>query len=323
FDGIDRAAEDRARALDLAGLGPVEAMIRHLRDRHGLAVQDGDLAEHGVMWRLDRRQGRLLLARGAPAESRAFWMAQVVAQAEDGARFDRVIRRSPLMTADARALARVGLVNYYAGALMMPYDRFRAAAHDSRHDIERLQHQFGASFEQVCHRLSTLQGPGREGVPFYFLKTDIAGNVLKSSSANSFRLSRFGGPCPLWNVFRAFGMPGQISVQLSRTTDDALYLNVARTVGHAGQSYFDRPRLVAVVLGCAVSDARDMVYATGLALGDPRIAVPIGPGCRGCDRVDCRHRAVPAIGQPLDVGSEERGVVPYRIGSHRPGGRLA
>jgi hypothetical protein len=47
--------------------------------------------------------------------------------------------------------------------------------------------RFGVSFEQACHRLSTLQRVEARGVPFFFLRVDPAGNVSKRFSAG-FRL---------------------------------------------------------------------------------------------------------------------------------------
>ena len=213
----------------------------------------------------------------------------------------------------ARALARVGLGNYFAGAVMMPYGRFLREAQALRYDVERLQSRFGASFEQVCHRLSTMQRPSAPGIPFYLVKTDIAGNVLKRSSATRFKFARFGGPCPLWNVYRTFAQPGRLLVQVAQTPDGVSYLNIARTVGRDGGAYLSRPRNVAVVIGCETGYAAQTVYAAGLDLRDASIAEPIGPGCRACERSDCRHRAVPPVSQALDVGTVERGVVPYRI----------
>jgi predicted transcriptional regulator len=207
----------------------------------------------------------------------------------------------------------VGLANYFAGALILPYRQFLTEAQAVRYDIERLQSRFSVTFEQVCHRLSTLQRPRAAGIPFWFLKADIAGNVLKRSSATRFQFARFGGSCPLWNVHHAFTQPGRILVQLARTPDAVTYLSVARTVGPSGGSHLARPRAVAVGLGCEIDYAGQTIYSKGLDLTDPDIADPIGPGCRTCERTDCRHRALPPIGHALDVGSDERGVVPYRI----------
>ncbi|WP_130731887.1 helix-turn-helix transcriptional regulator [Komagataeibacter xylinus] len=313
FDEIDRTAERQAALMRLDEGSPREQLGRYLMDHHGIRTEiDLGLSQRGLMWHMDRRNRTLFLSRIAPSESSTFWMAQALGQIEHQAIFARIIRRSRLRESEARGLARVYLTNYFAGALLLPYERFRTSAHEVRHDLERLQRHFGVSFEQACQRLSTLQRPGSEGIPFYFLKTDIAGNILKSFSANRFTQSRFGGPCPLWNVFRAFTTPQQVQVQLSRTTDGALYLNVARTVGRDNISYLDRPRLAAVVLGCSIADAGHLVYSAGLDLNDPRMIIPIGPGCRACTRENCHHRALPMVGHRVDTDNEGRGIAPYR-----------
>jgi predicted transcriptional regulator len=114
-------------------------------------------------------------------------------------------------------------------------------------------------------------------------------------------------------VHQAFATPGRILVQLARTPDGAGYLCIARTVGTGAGSYLGRPRAVAVGLGCEISFAAQTVYSTGLDLSNSGAADLIGPGCRACERTDCRHRALPPIGHALDVGTAERGVVPYKV----------
>ncbi|KAA2213989.1 helix-turn-helix domain-containing protein [Teichococcus oryzae] len=318
FPALDEAAERLFESGGFSAQTLRTDLERHLQVRHGIAVAETlrEGPDSGVLWRLDRAAGRLLLAEEVAPESRLFYMAHVVGLLEQEGAIDRMVAGAPLSGADARALARVGLANYYAGALMLPYRRFRAAARELRHDVERMQRRFGASFEQVCHRLSTLQRPGEEGVPFYFLKVDVAGNVSKRSSATRFHFALFGGACPLWNVHQAFAQPGRILVQLARTPDGSTYLCMARMVGGGG-GYLSLPREGAVGLGCDIAHAGELVYATGLALDDRQAPVPIGPGCRACERADCRHRAMPPAGHRLDVGTAERGLLPYRIA--RPG----
>ena len=75
----------------------------------------------------------------------------------------------------------------------MPYERFRESAEAVRYDIELLGHRFRTSFEQVCHRLTTLQRPGSEGVPFHLVRVDIAGNISKRFSASGIPFARFSG----------------------------------------------------------------------------------------------------------------------------------
>jgi predicted transcriptional regulator/DNA-binding XRE family transcriptional regulator len=314
FEQLDRAAEALFEAQNFSALTLREDLRRYLRDKHGITTgsSPGLLAE-GVFWRLNRPAKRLFLAEDAAPESEIFWLAHVVGQLEQRALIERELRRAKLSSEEAISLARIALANTFAGALMLPYGRFHAAAQAARYDIQRLQRGFGASFEQICHRLSTMQRPDLPGIPFYFAKTDIAGNILKRSSATRFQFAQFGGPCPLWNVYRAFAHPGEILVQLATTPDQATYLNIARTVGRGGGSYLSRPRAVAVVLGCELRHAAQTVYAAGLNLNNPDAADPIGPGCRACERTNCRHRSVPPMGTALDVGTAERGVVPYRL----------
>lgn len=319
FDVLDLAAERLVEARDFRSENRGEDLVKYLRDAYRIKVQHArEGLDSGMIWRLDRADRTLFLSSDAPSESRMFWIAHVIGLLEQGDTIDRQIRQAKLSNDDAAALARVALANYFAGALVMPYGPFLNSARDLRYDIERLQSRFGTSFEQVCHRLSTLQRRTSPGIPFYFLKIDIAGNVLKRSSATRFQFARFGGPCPLWNVHQAFAQPGQTLVQLAATPEGTIYLCVARTVSFSAGSYLSRPRAVAVGLGCEVAYAGQTVYAKGIDLEDAEAAEPIGPGCRACERTECRHRALPPIGRALDVGTAERGVVPYRIDTGLP-----
>jgi predicted transcriptional regulator/transcriptional regulator with XRE-family HTH domain len=314
FDTLDRTAEQvfEDNRFDSASLR--DDLTRYLLDRHGITIGgDTELLGQGTFWRLNKAARRLVLAEDSSLESKIFWMAHVIGHLDQKHRIEREVRRADFSSEEAQKLARIALANYFAGALMMPYRRFNDYARAVRYDVQRLQYYVGASFEQVCHRLSTMQRADMRGIPFYFAKTDIAGNILKRSSATAFQFAQFGGPCPVWNVYRAFAHPNEILVQMAITPDATRYLNIARTVGRGGGSYLSRPRSVAVVLGCEISHAAQTVYAAGLDLHNPDAADPIGPGCRACERTTCRHRSVPPIGRGLDVGTAERGVVPYRV----------
>ncbi len=322
FEALDRAAEALAGREGFNRANIAGGLSRYLLDVHDIRIADEPgLLQKGLVWRLQRDTRHLYLAEGASQESKIFWMAHHLGLIEQDRAIDRLVQRAGLSTEAARSLARVSLANYFAGAVMMPYRRFLEAAETLRYDIQRLQARFGASFEQVCHRLSTMQRPSEPGVPFYFVKTDISGNVLKRSSATRFQFTQFGGTCPLWNVYRTFGHPGEISVQVARTPDDVTYLNIACTVGRSGGHFMSRPRNVAVVLGCEISYAPKLVYAAGLDLERLETADPIGPGCRACSRTECRHRAMPAVGQALDIATSERGVLPYRVRDLPPASR--
>ncbi len=143
-----------------------------------------------------RQQEAWRLSESLPRESRGFHMAFQLALLEAREAVETVLKEATPSTAEAGMLLRIGLLNYVAGALVMPYAAFHAAASGLRHDMEAIAARFGVSFEQACHRLSTLQRVGARGVPFFFLRVDPAGNVSKRFSAAGFPFARYGGSCP-------------------------------------------------------------------------------------------------------------------------------
>jgi predicted transcriptional regulator len=212
---------------------------------------------------------------------------------------------------EARGLARIGLANYFAGALMMPYGRFLAAAEQRRYDIELLGYEFAVGFETICHRLSTLQRQGARGVPFFFIRVDRAGNISKRQSATDFHFSRVGGTCPLWNVYEAFASPGRILTQLARMPDERTYLWIARTTISHGRGKYGAPtKTFAVALGCDVRHAERVVYSEAINLKAAN-ATPIGMGCKVCERPDCAQRAFPPIGRALQIDETRSRFAPY------------
>ena len=50
----------------------------------------------------------------------------------------------------------------------MPYSDFQQSAFECRHDIDILARRFSASFEQVCHRLTTLNRKIKRNSIFFF-----------------------------------------------------------------------------------------------------------------------------------------------------------
>lgn len=212
-------------------------------------------------------------------------------------------------------LIRVGLLNYVAGALLMPYAAFLAAAHALRHDVEALASRFGVSFEQACHRLSTLQRPDARGVPFFFVRVDPAGNVSKRFSAAGFPFARYGGSCPRWVVHTAFSQPGVVQVQVAELPDGTAYLCFARTVVRPARTWGDPRPMHVVAMGCSLPHADAVAYADGLDL--ERAKVGIGLSCRLCDRPDCRSRAFPPLEHRLALDPQTATAAPYRFEARR------
>ena len=308
-DTLDRAAEALADRLMGKAISPsAESIERYLRE--ALAISLSYSANAG-MRDYDAAMGHLIIDQSQPAESQRFQLAhQLVALAlQDD--ISNVIESAGLRTASARQLLFVGLANYAAGALLMPYARFREEARNLRHDIDRLRQSFGVSFEQACHRLSTLQRPGARGVPFFFCRVDMAGNITKRHSATRLQFARFGGACPLWIVHEAVAIPDRILVQLAETPDGVRYVSMAKGLVKPSGSYARAPRRYAVALGCEVEHARDFIYADGLDLTSPHAATRIGASCRICPRPDCDQRAFPPSDRDIIVNPNKRNVVPY------------
>ncbi|BDU73287.1 helix-turn-helix domain-containing protein [Mesoterricola silvestris] len=256
----------------------------------------------GILRRYDPESRVLSLSELLPPRSRAFQMAHQWALLALRELLDDLIQ-DPLVADDtARAMARVALANYFAGAVLMPYGAFFRAARAGRYDIELLSRRFEASFEQVCHRLTTLRRPGEEGVPFHFLRIDIAGNISKSFSASGIRFARYSGCCPRWNIHASFLTPGLIRTQISEMPDGVKYFCIARTLQKDTGTYRGQHAMQALGLGCEIAHARELVYSDGLVLEQP--PVPIGVTCRLCDRADCEQRAFPPLHQGIQV--EER-----------------
>lgn len=286
-------------------------LVRHL-EALGVQVRivrPADMA--GAVRRYDPDARTLHLSEVLRRGSRNFQLAYQIGLLTQQAKLDRFAADRHLTSASARALARVALANHFAGAVLMPYQPFLQAAREERYDVELLGHRFRMSFEQTCHRLTTLRRPGAEGVPFHFVRVDIAGNISKRFSATGLRFARFSGACPRWSVFEAFTTPGMIRTQLSQMPDGATYFWIARTVTREYGGWHAPRSMVAIAMGCEASRARELVYADGVDLDSPRASVPVGLTCRLCERMDCEQRAFPPLQHPLRVDADVRGVSFY------------
>jgi len=261
----------------------------------------------------DPKRRRLVLSELMSPASRTFQLAHQIALLGHHQLLERLGAGGKFTTIEADKLVRVTLANYFAAAVMMPYDRFLTAARETRHDIELLERRFGASFEQICHRLTNLRRPGAQGVPFHLVRVDVAGNISKRFAGSGMAIARFGGACPRWNLYDAFATPGMIRRQVVRMPEGSTYFCIARTTGSS-----PRPTLRghnaratgrhAIGLGCAIAHARELVYADGVALDDPELVTPIGVSCRRCERTDCADRAMPSLHHKLTVDENRRGL---------------
>ncbi|WP_337877211.1 short-chain fatty acyl-CoA regulator family protein [Elioraea sp.] len=303
FPRLEAAAE-----VIHAGLGaapPAEmnhAIAERLRRTHGLRIAVGDLA--GALRRFDAETRTLHLSDLLPRESRGFQMAFQLMLIEAQKAVEEEVAEAKPSSEEAAALLRVGLLNYAAGALLMPYDAYLAAARSLRHDVDALAARFGVSFEQAAHRLTTLNREGARGIAFFFLRADAAGNVTKRFAAAGFPFARFGGSCPRWVPHLAFASPGRVQVQVARLPDGATFLCFAKALARPAGPWPEPPEVHVVALGCDVAHAGSVAYADGLDL--EASVTTIGLSCPLCDRPNCRSRAFPAVAHRLTLDPSAR-----------------
>lgn len=311
FPELEEAAEKVWRDGKLNQDDLMPGLVRLLEKRHGVEVRTMRASEaRGAVRRYDPERRILSISELLPPHTRSFQIAHQLGLLSCDDPLSRLVKDDTLTAAESRSLARVALANYFAGAVLMPYQPFLEAARSERYDIELLQHRFRTSFEQASHRLTTLQRPGAEGIPFHFMRVDIAGNISKRFSASGIRFARFSGACPRWNVHAAFMTPGMIRIQLSRMTDGTSYFCVSRAAPKEIGKFTSVHTVQAIVLGCRSEYGKEMVYADGVDL-DPETAVPVGVTCRLCDRMECEQRVFPPLTYPLRINENVRGASFY------------
>jgi predicted transcriptional regulator/DNA-binding XRE family transcriptional regulator len=309
FADLDAAAEALADELRLVGADLYGALVERLRVRHGLALRILPTEALGdQLRRLDLHARQLQLAERLSPWSRTFALAVQLAMLEARVEIDALVRGAALDRV-AERLFRRHLASYFAAAVMMPYARFLRACEASGYDVELLQRRFGAGFEQVAHRLTTLQRVGARGLPFFMLRIDRAGQASKRfAGASNAPLLAGEARCPLWRIHHSFDRPGSGVAQTLELEDGTRWFTIAQAVtGTAVGAGANRVESAfAIALGVPADAANGLAAARGLDLTGP--ATPVGPGCRACHRSDCPQRSAPPVGRALLVNDRERGV---------------
>lgn len=307
FPVLDDAAERIAR-----GGNDHAALVGYLKTRHNLRTRRVPATFLvGSTRRLDRHHDELLLDDSLDAASQTFQLALQLAYLEMGGEIDAVLAGGDFASENGRRLSRRALGSYAAAALLMPYSAFARMAEARRYDVEALARHFGASFEQTAHRLTTLQKPGHEKVPFFFIRVDPAGNVSKRLDGAGFPFARHGGGCPLWSVHHAFRTPREIVTQWLELPDGQRFFSIARTVT-AGGGAFGAPRVErAIALGCAAEHAGKLIYTQDQPDLGAEGATPIGVTCHLCQRTECTARSAPPTGRQILSDDVRRTSLPF------------
>ncbi len=311
FAELDDAAEILVKSLGGSTGDLADVLRKRLLENHGINVRvvPPDVLDDALR-HYDYHRRRLMVSELLTPPGRAFAMAYQIALLEMRGLLDGLTQRSAAPDPTTAKLLRVSLANYAAAAMMMPYEAFRDAAESLGYDVEMLCRRFGVSFEQACHRLTTLGRSGTRGIPFFMLRIDAAGNVSKRFAGAGFPFSRFGGICPRWNIHSAFRTPGSILSQIIEMPDGDRYFTISRTVRRPTSAYTGEDLELAVGIGCELRHASRLVYARGLDLGQPNVT-PTGPSCPMCERARCPQRAAPPANRSLLVDELSKSVTPY------------
>lgn len=312
FPDLDAQAEALADELRLGSGDLYGAIAERLRVKHQLSIRilPVDVMPDKLR-RLDLHARQVQLSELLDPASRTFAAAFQLAQLEAKPEIDALVAGAGFADRAGERLFRRHLTSYFAAALMMPYARFLRACESTGYDLELLQRRFGAGFEQLAHRLTTLQRVGARGLPFFMLRIDRAGQSSKRyAGASNSPLVESDLRCPLWHLHHAFDQPQKVTRHLIALEDGSRWLTLARTVHPQAARAGGIVAEFVVCLGVEASLATPLATARGLDLAGEQ-ATPVGLGCRQCLRPDCPQRSGPPAGRVLTFNERERGLSPF------------
>jgi XRE family transcriptional regulator, fatty acid utilization regulator len=310
FPSLEERADKLRRDAGLGTRVTRDQLIATLEDRLGVEVRlvPGE-GESSVVRRWDPDRGSLALSADLFEQRVKFQLAQTIGRRL----FDEEKLHEPVVDhytgrhVETRKLIKIHLANYFAGALLLPYDEFYRAVSRTRYDVELLANLFESSYETVAHRICNLSDPRQRGVPMHFLRVDVAGNVSKRYSGDGVRIPQHGGSCAKWAVHLAFLTPNTITKQYSAFPDGSTYFCFAKVVNEPQQGSLARGTVYSIGLGTHADSAKHLAYADDMPFVDPRkMGVPVGTSCRFCERTDCNMRSAPSYKFAFRVDEDTR-----------------
>ena len=312
FSKLEKFADDIFNRIQINNRATYMALCDFLKTEYGVKVKDV-LPEDGKPFSkiYYKSQKELHLSDYVALETKKLYAAAQIAQEGAMIVIENYLLEFKFPSEESKKLTKVALLNYCGAAILMPYKLFHQECMKQKYDLELLQNTFACTFEQIAHRVTCLQDPKLPGIPFHFLRVDVAGNISKRFSLSGIEIPRYGGACPRWNVYSAFSRPGVIQAAVSKMSNGEKYVCIARTVEKGVGRYGKKKSILSIGLGCQAKYAKDFVYTENLDLNDKKTEIPIGVSCRTCDRLDCSQRAFPPLHKKFDVDINNRGVSVY------------
>lgn len=312
FHALESAAEALRADLRCDTDDLYAAVKARLLGMHGIRVRRRAGEEMIQALRVYDREERVVhLSEVLDHANQVFQIVHVLCLVEQQDLLEALTANSDVAEGTSLARCHVELANYFAAAVLMPYQPFLETAEATAYDIDRIAARFGASYEQACQRLTTLQRPGAQGVPFFFLRVDKAGNVTKRFNSTSFHLAEYGGACPVWNVHMSFRMPGVILPQFVELPDGDRFFTISRSVDRPTMDFATQDHRLSVALGCELQYAKKLRYAAAFNLEDRQMFSMIGINCHLCPRQACSQRAHQPVFMELPLDTDRRGNTRY------------
>ena len=308
--------EDKAQEIRSIIGGPqddIYALLkRHLRTKHSILSEVQRLSiMSGTLREFDEQNKRIYLSEALNQANRNFQLAFVIAKLEAEKEVNDIINKIQNPNLENLDQLRAELYNYVAASILMPLSEFSVLAKRTNYDIDRIAAGLGVTFEQVCHRLTTIHGADNSFVPFFLIRQDRAGNVTKRVSGVSNKISDQGGGCPVWNIHSAFQTPDIIIPQFIELWDEKQYFSIARTVERPVFSRRTQDRRLLLILGCEAKYAEQLGYAKSFNLDEKTLYTKIGTNCHTCPRQGCLQRAHQPIHVKLKFDQFKRGATRY------------
>ena len=312
FANLEKFAEEIFNRIQINNRATYMALCDFLKTEYGVKVIDL-LPEDDKPFskKYLKNQKELHLSDYVALETKKLYASAQIAQEGAMTIIENCLSEFKFPSEESKKLTKVALLNYCGAAILMPYKLFHKECIKQKYDLELLQNTFACTFEQIAHRVTCLQDPKLPGIPFHFLRVDVAGNISKRFSLSGIEIPRYGGACPRWNVYSAFSRPGVIQAAVSKMSNGEKYVCIARTVEKGVGRYGKKKSILSIGLGCQAKYAKDFVYTENLDLNDKKTEIPIGVSCRTCDRLDCSQRAFPPLHKKFDVDINNRGVSVY------------
>lgn len=291
FPELEEEAESMRRDFGDEPILSSGVLMKMLEARFGIVTRIGAAPEgSSVVRRLSLEEKVLELSPSLTEQPLKFQIAATLGLLTlDKTRLVERIVIGRTKHSETPKLIKVNLANYFAGALMLPYGNFFKDVQKTRYDIELLSSIFGTTYETVAHRVCNLADPKRKGLPFHFIRADIAGNISKRYSGTGMKFAS-AGSCGKWAVHLAFLNPSQLTRQYSAMPDGTTYFDFAKVQLQPIEGTIVRGTAYSIGLGTLAENAKYLAY--GLPTTElKRDSVPIGVSCRFCERTDCNQRA--------------------------------